>query len=60
MALLCWRLIQSLLSGVALLCRLVREMMRHSNNESSEVFDILLPVTFYLNPSTMLDNVKNF
>jgi len=30
------------------------------NNESSEVIDILLPVTFYFNPSTRLHNVKNF
>jgi len=30
-----------------------------ANNESSEVVDILLPVTFYFKP-TMLDNVKNF
>jgi len=30
-----------------------------ANNESSEVIDILLPVTFYFNPSTRLDNVKN-
>jgi len=29
-----------------------------ANNESSEVIDILLPVTFYFNPSTRLDNVK--
>jgi len=29
-----------------------------ANNESSEVIDILLPVTFYFNPSTRLD-VKN-
>jgi len=29
------------------------------NYESSEVIDILLPVTFYFNPSTRLDNVKN-
>jgi len=32
---------------------------RVANNESSEVIDILLPVTFYFNPSTKLDNVKN-
>jgi len=31
-----------------------------ANNESSEVIDVLLPVTFYLNPSPRLDNVKNF
>jgi len=31
-----------------------------ANNESSEVIDILLPVTFYFKPSTRLDNVKNF
>jgi len=30
-----------------------------ANNESSEVIDILLPVNFYFNPSTRLDNVKN-
>jgi len=30
-----------------------------ANNESSEVIDILLPVTFYFNPSTRLDNIKN-
>jgi len=30
-----------------------------ANNESSEVIDILLPVTFYFNPSTRLDNVRN-
>jgi len=30
-----------------------------ANNESSEVIDILLPLTFYFNPSTRLDNVKN-
>jgi len=29
-----------------------------ANNESSEVIDILLPVTFYFNLSTRLDNVK--
>jgi len=28
-----------------------------ANNESSEVVDILLPVTCYFNPSTKLDNV---
>jgi len=33
--------------------------IRVANNESSEVIDILLPVTFYVNPSTRLDNVKN-
>jgi len=33
---------------------------RSANNESSEGLDILLPVTFYFNPSTGLDNVKNF
>jgi len=33
---------------------------RQANNESSEVVDILLPVTFYFNPSTRLDNVTNF
>jgi len=32
---------------------------RAANNESSEVVDILLPVTFYFNPSTRFDNVKN-
>jgi len=32
---------------------------QEANNESSEVIDILLPVTFYFNPSTKLDNVKN-
>jgi len=31
----------------------------HANNESTEVIDILLPVTFYFNPSTRLDNVEN-
>jgi len=31
-----------------------------ANNESSEVDDFLLPVTFNFNPSNMLDNVKNF
>jgi len=30
-----------------------------ANSESSEVVDILLPVTFYFDPSTRLDNVKN-
>jgi len=30
-----------------------------ANNESSEVVGILLPVTFYSNPSTRLDNVKH-
>jgi len=29
-----------------------------AKNESSEVIDILLPVTFYFNSSTRLDNVK--
>jgi len=29
-----------------------------ANNESSEVFDILLTVTFYFNPSTRLDMSK--
>jgi len=39
---------------------IIAEMdVRSANNESSEVVDILLPVTFYLNPSTRLDNVKN-
>jgi len=33
--------------------------VRLANNESSEVIDILLPVTFYFNPSTRLDNVKS-
>jgi len=33
--------------------------MRVANNESSEVIDILLPVTFLFYPSTRLDNVKN-
>jgi len=31
---------------------------REANNESSEVVDILLPVAFYFNHSTRLDNVK--
>jgi len=31
-----------------------------ANNESSEVVDILLPVTFYFNPSTRLDKATNF
>jgi len=31
-----------------------------ANNELSEVFDILLRVTIYSNPSTRLDNVRNF
>jgi len=31
-----------------------------ANNESSEGIDILLPVTFYFNALTRLDNVKNF
>jgi len=29
-----------------------------ANNESSEIIDNLLPVTFLFNPSTRLDNVK--
>jgi len=33
---------------------------RQANNESSEVIDILLPVTFYFNPSTRLDNATNY
>jgi len=33
---------------------------RGANNESSEVIDILLPVTFYFHPSTRLDNATNF
>jgi len=33
--------------------------IQEANNESSEVVDILLLVTFYFNPSTRLDNVKN-
>jgi len=32
---------------------------RQANNESSEIIDILLQVTYYFNPSTRLDNVKN-
>jgi len=32
---------------------------RAANNESSKVIDSLLPVTFYFNSSTRLDNVKN-
>jgi len=31
-----------------------------ANHDSSEVIDILLPVSFYFNSSTRLDNVKNF
>jgi len=31
-----------------------------ANNESSEVVDILLPVTIYFNTSTTRDKVKNF
>jgi len=34
-------------------------LQQSANNESSVVIDILLPVTFYFNPSTRLDNVKN-
>jgi len=34
------------------------EQVQDANNESSEVIDILLPVTFYFIPSTRLDNVK--
>jgi len=34
--------------------------MPYANNESSEIVDILLPVAFYFNSSTRLDNVKNF
>jgi len=33
---------------------------RGANNESSEVIDILLPVTIYFNPLPRLDNAKNF
>jgi len=29
-----------------------------ANNESSEVVDIFLPVTFYFNSSTRLDNAQ--
>jgi len=29
-----------------------------ANNESSEVVDILMPMTFYWDPRTRLDNVK--
>jgi len=36
------------------------DALPRANNESSEVVDILLPVTFYFIPSTRLDNVKNF
>jgi len=36
-----------------------RHSMQGANNESSEVIDILLPVSFYFNPSTRLDHVKN-
>jgi len=32
---------------------------QQANNESSDVVDILLPVTFYFNPSTRLDNATN-
>jgi len=31
-----------------------------ANHESSEVVEILLPMTFYFNPATRLDNVRNF
>jgi len=40
-------------------CTLVQAYFPVANNESSEVIYILLPVTFYFNPSTRLDNVKN-
>jgi len=36
-----------------------RPSLPTANNESSEVIDILLPVTFYFIHSTRLDNVKN-
>jgi len=39
--------------------RLLPDLLLVANNESSEVIDILLPVTFYFNPSTRLDNEKN-
>jgi len=32
---------------------------KFANNESSEFIDILLPVTFYFNPSTRLDNASH-
>jgi len=35
------------------------QAVRWAKHESSEVIDICLPVTFYFNPSTRLDNVKN-
>jgi len=35
------------------------QRFQQANNESSEVIDNLLPVTFDFNPSTRLDNVKN-
>jgi len=34
--------------------------LQGANNKSSEVADILMPVTFYFYHSTRLDNVKNF
>jgi len=44
-------------SSLYIVGRLAQE--REANNESSEVIGILLRVTFYFNPSTRLDNVKN-
>jgi len=38
----------------------IRMVDQGANKESSEVIDILLPVTFYFNSSTRLDNVKSF
>jgi len=34
--------------------------LQRATNESSDVVDILLLVTFYFNPSTRLDNATNF
>jgi len=49
----------SILNVVSEETEIFSNIKQEANNESSEVIDILLPVTFYFNPSTRLDNVKN-
>jgi len=50
-----------MIGGHVLLNTVIRaHTPREANNESSEVIDILLPVTIDFNPSTRLDCVAKF
>jgi len=52
-------MVQSILTNIDVKTNFISAWLPEANNESSEVIEILLPVTFYFNPLTRLDNFKN-